>query len=501
MAEVKQIPSGVGAFEAQVFDFSSITRQLAQQQAAQRKAQQEAKKEADKTLAELSSLKAAGRSQDLEYLSGLKDGLTNFFSQNREKIQPGTAEYNKYNELKTNFIYETEKSKNEKEKEARFATYASANASKMRLSDSAKEIIEIQKLPINDQRRSQYKKKFEDREAGIDELDLPDLDKFSIFDETQLQRNIKASPSAVYNVKDVEFNKNFKGLKSPYPITITGTTKITDPFTVIREYTTEYAQTPDVENTYSKEFNRLTDVQKEVISEEMKAMRDVFKAAGAGEFKFEDDNTAGVSNAFEYGLYVNLKRNLPRDLGETVSTAVGNLFKVRAYGRGASAQKGIPIDNEMANQVKSGKADWNYWKNEFNQRAGQKSEAAGIGIAPYEMINMNEGRSTVLLRTFVKDYSLNKDGELVSDEKIADSLLPQGKVLKRDDYSGFYYYETYKTYNFRPDENPNYQAEIEQAWVDAKEAQYDIGQKQSIERSLKLQTEAGGLGPGKAGRK
>lgn len=502
MSLIRTQPSAVGAFEAQVFDMGKTYRTIMTQAAAQRKAQADAKKEADKTLAELANLKAAGRSQDLEYLSGIKKELTDYFSQNKDKIQPGTAEYNKYNELKTNFIYETEKSKNEKEKEARFATYASANAAKMKLSDSAKEIIEIQKLAINNPRRKEWKKKYDDgRDAGIDDLDLPDLDKFSIFDETQLQRDIKASPGATYDVKDVEFNKNFKGLNSKYPITITGTTRITDPFTVARTYISHVKKTPDTLDKYTKEFNMLTDEQKQAVTAEMNAMRDVFKAAGAADFQFEDDDTAGVTNAFEYGLFVNLKRNLPRDLGETVSTAVGNLLRPRAVGRGrTAAPKAEPLDAIMTQQIENGKVDWNYWRKEMTIYGGQASESMGIGVPPWEMIHMDNGLSTVAFRTFLKDYTINKEGDLVDDAATAAKLLPKGQVLLRDKRSGFYYYESLKNYNFRKD-NPNFKATVQSAWSDMKQAQYDAGQRELLERNLKLSSQPGTLGPEGSGRK
>lgn len=502
MAEVRQIPSAVGAFEAQVFDLSSITRQMSSQLAQQKRAQQEARKEADKSLAEIANSKAGARSQDIPYLQDKENELKNYFSQNINRLQPGTEEYKKFNELKTDFIYETQRSKNEKEKQVRFATYASANASKEKLSDETRGIIETQKLPINDPRRAQFKKKFDDgREAGIDELDLGDLNKFSIFDETELQRSIKASPGATYDVKDVEFNKNFKGLKSAYPITITGTTRITDPFTVTREYINFINKTPDTLDTYTKQFNALTDEQKQVATEEMKAMKNVFKAAGAADFQFEDDDTAGVTNAFEYGLFLNLKRNLPRDLGQTVSTAVGNLLRPRAVGRGRTATpKAEPLDAIMTKQIEDGNVDWDYWRKEMTVYGGQASESMGIGIAPWEMIHMDKGLSTVAIRTFLKDYTVNKDGDLVDDVATATSLLPKGQILLRDNKSGNYYYETLKNYNLRKD-NPNYKATVQSAWSDMKKAQYDAAQIELLERNLKLSSSPGALGPKGSGRK
>ena len=495
MAEVKSLPSAVGAFEAQIFDMSRTYQAITSMMAAQRRQQAEAKKEADKTLTELANLKAAGRSQDLEYLSGIKKELTDYFSQNRDKIQPGTDEYNKYNEIKTNFIYETEKSKNEKVKEARFATYASANAAKMKLSDNAKEIIEIQKLSINDPRRKEWKKKYDDgRDAGIDDLDLPDLEKFSIFDETQIQRDIKSSPGATYDVKDVEFNKQFKNLKSPYPITITGTTRITDPFTVARTYISYVDKTPDTLDKYTKEFNMLTDDQKQAVTEEMKAMNDVFKAAGASNFQFEDDDTAGVTNPFEYGLYVNLKRNLPRDLGQTVSASVGNLFKVRAYGRRGEDKKSEPIDAEMSKQIDNGTVNWEGWMTDMNTIAGRNT--LGVGISPFN-VDLRDGQATAVIRTFLKD----DDDELIDDLSKARTKMKNKKFkLERDAASGNYYYTETKRYDLRKS-NPSYKMDVQNLWNDAKAAQYDPDSRELIERNLKIQPSAGAVSPGKASRR
>ena len=498
MAEVRPIPSAVGAFEAQVFDMGKTYRTLTTMQAAQRKSQLEAKKQADKTLAELGNLKAAGRSQDIEYLNGLNNELVNYFSENREKIEPGTAEFKKFNELKSNFIYETEKSKNEKDKEVRFATYASANASKFMLSDAAKEIIEIQKLPINDQRRSEFKKTIDDRELSIDELDLPNLDKFAKFDETTLNRNIIAN-ARPFRVNAVEFNKNFKGLKSPYPITITNSTQITDPYTIIREYVTEYAQTPDTGNTYAKQYYTLTDEEKKAYSEELKAMRDIFKAAGAGDMvnlSFEDDQTEGISNPFEYGLYVNLKRNLPRDLGEQVSTAVGNLFRPRG-GRGGrrAADGGIPIDNEMINQIESDSFNADDWTGRINLYAGEISTTGEFGVAPFNATVRNDKTATSVTRTFLT----GADDKFITDENEA-SKVARKRAIKKDAVSGYYFTEEIKKYDFRKS-NPNWKDEVAKMWQDAESAQYDVDAKNEIRRLRKATTEKGGTSTGRAIRR
>lgn len=329
MAEVKPIGFNYARYKAQVFDLSSLTRQMASQVAAQRKAQQEAKKEAEKTLTELANMKAAGRSQDIEYLSGVKKELTDYFSQNKDKIQPGTTEYRKFNELKTNLIYETERSKNEKEKDIRFATYASANADKMKLSDEAKEIIEIQKLDINNPRRKEWRKKLPDgRQLSIDEIDINDLDKYSLFDEVELQKNIESVDKTP--VETQSFITKLAGYNLGAPVIQTKTIEMRRPGAVIDMYAATFRNKErDATDKLNREWDLLTPEDKDRVNAEFRTFNKVYEAAGIKEKVTidESDKTAGISNGFEYGAYKALKNTLPMQIKQDFDTSVGNMIQ------------------------------------------------------------------------------------------------------------------------------------------------------------------------------
>jgi len=203
MSLIRPEPAAVGAYEAQVFDMSKTYRTIMSQEAQRRKVQAEAKKEADKAISELSAARAGGRTQDLPYLNRLYNDVTNYYSQNSGRLQPGTEEYKNFNELKANFLYETQRSKNEKEKQLRFDTYASVNSDKEKMSDDSIEIVRLQRLALDDPNRSRFKKKLANgREIGIDEIDLPELEKYSKFDEVELQKNIESVDKV-----DVETNQ------------------------------------------------------------------------------------------------------------------------------------------------------------------------------------------------------------------------------------------------------------------------------------------------------
>jgi hypothetical protein len=329
MSLIRPEPAAVGAYEAQVFDMSKTYRTIMSQEAQRRKVQAEAKKEADKAISELSAARAGGRTQDLPYLNRLYNDVTNYYSQNSGRLQPGTEEYKNFNELKANFLYETQRSKNEKEKQLRFDTYASVNSDKEKMSDDSIEIVRLQRLALDDPNRSRFKKKLANgREIGIDEIDLPELEKYSKFDEVELQKNIESVDKV--DVETNQFVTKLAGYNLGAPVIQSKTIQMRRPGAVIDMYAGTFRNKErDATDKLNREWESLTPEQKDRVNAEFRTFNKVYEAAGIKEKVTidESDKTAGISNGFEYGAYKALKNTLPMQIKEDFDTSVGNMIQ------------------------------------------------------------------------------------------------------------------------------------------------------------------------------
>jgi hypothetical protein len=359
MSLIRPQASAVGAFEAQVFDMSKTYQTIMSNAAAQRKAQQESRKEAEKSMAEINAAKSGARTQDLPYLNKKYNEVTSFFSDNINNIKPGTEAYDKFNKMKADYIYETNRSKNEKEKDARFATYLSANASKEKASEFSKQAFEAQKMAIDNPERGKFKKKTADgREIGIDEIDLPELDKFSRFDEVELQKDINSLQDD--SIESQKFVTNLAGFNLGAPVIQTNTVKLKRPTRILNTYTAYFNSTPDAQDTIDKEWSRLTTEQRDEINAKFLNFNKVYEAAGISDRVAvdESDKTKGISNAYEYGAFKVLEQNLPIEIKKDFDTSVANLLmSQRRFNAWMSNTKqktqGQPVYKWISGQLKN----------------------------------------------------------------------------------------------------------------------------------------------------
>jgi hypothetical protein len=409
MAEVRQIPSAVGAFEAQIFDMSKTYQTIRSQAAVQAKAQQEAKKEADKAIAELSSARAGGRTQDLPYLNGLYNNVTNYYSKNSGRLQPGTEEYKTFNEMKANFLYETQRSKNEKEKQLRFDTYASVNSDKEKMSDDSLELVRLQRLALNDPKRTAFKKKTaDDREIGIDNIDLPDLEKYSKFDEVELQKNIESVDKV--DVETNQFVTKLAGYNLGAPVIQSKTVQMRRPGAVIDMYAGTFRNRErDAKDKLDREWSMLTPEQKDRVNAEFKTFNKVYEAAGIKEKVTidESDKTAGISNGFEYGAYKALKNTLPMEIKQDFDTSIGNMIQSqRRFSAWWQNQKektqGQPVYKWIAQNLRSKSFNAQSVKEVINSAITSGAQAMTSATPAWFDINQNTKEATLLTNTPIK---------------------------------------------------------------------------------------------------
>lgn len=322
MAEVRQIPSAVGAYEAQVFDMSKTYRTIMTQAAAQRKAQADAKKELDKMMANTYAAKGKGRLQDMPELEKQYNELQNYYIANGSAILKGGKEYMEFQKKRSDFIFEAEQANLRKERDKQLSPFFKLKLEKEGLSDKSNELMTIFNLPYNDPRRKEYRYEGSDGQMhGIDELNVTDIDKYTRFNETDLMKTIAATarPSKVKDLR-IEPSEAYK-LPKGYQIAVTGEYEIRDPLTITQAVTAELAGKPDARNYYRNMFEQETEQSLAEKSENFKVFNQIYKAAGQTQFvKTETDNQPGITNETEYAIYRNLESFLPRDLGEKIST-------------------------------------------------------------------------------------------------------------------------------------------------------------------------------------
>lgn len=324
MAEVRQIPSAVGAFEAQVFDLSKTYRAIMSQASAQIKAQQDAKREMDKMMANTYAAKGKGRLQDMPELENQYNELQNYYINNNAAIIRGGNEALEFQKKRSEFIFEAEQANLRKERDKQLSPFFKMNLEKEGMSDKSTELMTIFNLPYTDPRRREYRYEGADGEMhGIDELNVADIEKYRKFNESELMSTIVKTAPAV-KVKDLTIEPGSDyGLPGGYKIAVTGEFSIRDPLKIAQAVTGELAGKPDARKTYGAMFQNETEESLQKASQEFRLFNQIYKQAGYTQFvNTETDNQPGITNETEYALYRNLKANLPQDLGERISASL-----------------------------------------------------------------------------------------------------------------------------------------------------------------------------------
>jgi hypothetical protein len=501
MAEVRQIPSAVGAFEAQIFDMGKTYQTVRSQAAAKAKAQSDQKKEMDKMMANTYAAKGKGRLQDMPELEKQYKELQDFYVNNGSAILRGGDAFLEFQNKRSEFIFEAEQANLRKQRDQQLSPFFKLKLDKEGLSDKSNELMTIFNLPYNDPRRKNYQYEGSDGQMhGIDELNVTDIDKFDKFNEIDLMKNIESTvkPEKITDLK-VEPSGKW-GVSGGFPILVTGTTSLRNPIEIAQAVTGTLASKPDAVKYYSNMFNQETPESLQKASDEMDLFNSIYKGAGFGQVvNLERDGKAGISNEVEYALYRNLKSNLPQDLGDKISTQLASL-QLSARGLGLRFRqfeeklKDQPIDAVMIQDIESGKFDPKKWSDVSNTFGGRVDPSLG-DILPWAGQTRSNKTATALIRTPLKK-AIVKQGEsnLITDDKEAARYGRIGKDVFLDKKSGVYYLQEKREYDFNPNTNPiAWRADAAKYWQDMKEAQYNQESKAFIGRYLKQGTTETGV--------
>jgi hypothetical protein len=501
MAEVRAIPSAVGAFEAQIFDTSKTYKAIITQEAAKRKAQSDQKKELDKMMANTYAAKGKGRLQDMPELEKQYNELQNYYVNNGSAIMKGGKEFLEFQKKRSDFIFEAEQANLRKQRDQQLSPFFKIKLDKEGLSDKSNELMTIFNLPYNDQRRKNYQYEGSDGQMhGIDELNVTDIDKFDKFNEIDLMKNIESTVKAekITDLK-VEPSGNW-GVDGGFPILVTGTTSLRNPIEISQAVTGTLASKPDAVRFYRNMFNQETPESLQKASQEMDLFNSIYKGAGFGQVvNLERDGKAGISDEVEYALYRNLRSNLPQDLGDKISTQLANL-QISARGLGLRFRqfeeklKDQPIDALMIQDIQSGKFDPKQWSDVSNTMGGRVDPALA-DILPWASQVRDNKKATALVRKPIRKAVVKEgESELITDKTEAADYGQIGKDVFLDKKSGVYYLQEKKEYDFNPKTNPRaWRTDAARYFQDMKEAQYNNDNKMFIGRYLKQGTTETGV--------
>jgi hypothetical protein len=430
MAEVRALPSAVGAFEAQVLNTTGAYNYLMKQAAEQKKQSAALRKQLEDNMNTALSDKRLIRAQDDPYITSLKVDLENYYSQNRDAIIDGGTAFNEYKRKLGKVTSEISRSISIKEKGTQLASYALRSIDPTKGTTYSKafgQALSVFELPINDERRVNYTFTNDFGEpVGIDQLSVNELDRFAYF-------RLERLDDAIRNIKPYEYKTtSLVGGKD-----VTTYRKVTPPkeiygavFNVANTYT-------DFIDTYSKVSKAEQDLYStsyaplsERMNKSLQEMNKFYQSTGTGEILslFEkNDNTVGVdpNNPFEYALFQKLWENMPKDMGmsysymsETNYRAAKSL-ELQIENQAWKRAQNQSIDSLIIDDINNGKFKAGDWERVIN--AFTENQEAALGNIVPSTVNFSDDGKTMVVMTFKPLY--NQDGSIVSDLNQAKNIV------------------------------------------------------------------------------
>jgi hypothetical protein len=507
MAEVRQIPSAVGAFEAQIFDFNKTYNTIQQQEAARRKANADLKKEMDKSLLDLSTQKAKGRSQDLGYLNGLEKDLIKYYSDNAGSIKPGTEQYTKYNELRSNFLYEAQRSINEKESDKVVANWMAVNSGKEKIGQGSLDYWKEKQKPINDKSRANYNfVKSDGTKVPLENVGLPDLEKYDIYYEEDTRKAVESLKDQT--VESVSFATNYLGTKVPRGTILTEKVVFTDPAKIIGTFDSQYRDKKDAERVWSEQWNSLPKEEKDRVVNLYNELPNVYKAAGLNIDLQVDkaDGQPGISSGYEYGQVKFLLQNLPKEVGAAIDLKLANFYQDEEYKRKMLAfRKETKIKENLDTGLAKNLLDTGFslsnYANSFNNMIGLSGAWTGTKYRPVTIKSVDNKNKTMTAqmafaltdgpkdaRTNVNSY--NKAKQITG----LDVYKPGAKEWITKDPKGNWVRVKRETYNINPN-TVGYESTIGQMHNEMEEAIRLSGNVETLNYFKSLRTTGATLTP------
>lgn len=421
MAEVRPIPSAVGAFEAQVFDFKKTYNAIVQNANAIRRRQIQAQKDIEKQMDVALADRADTRPQDRDYLLDLKQDTLNFYFNNKSDIDSGgksTAE------LKRKMGFFTSEAMRSTSLNRRGMSlnpaWKEAMKDENQMDDGLTEVQRVWSLPINDPKRKEATFDRGGYQAGIDEFDVPDISYYKKFNETKdlddaITRNVKP-----YSVETMRLTTNPKIGKY-----VDQNTKITifDPMGTIgqvesvanskpRSFLAHYAPQLAVYKALPQEERDL----------ELKGVIDAYKdmtGTDMSSWFAKQGGTAGIDNEFELAAFKKLQTHMPRLVKDTYDYRTQNVMfrqweqRFRAAKFDWEKMQVKTLDEQIVDDINSGKYVPEVWDERLNAMYNVGNPVTG-GTRAGEVKSSVDKQGNVTVNYTIQKPIYGTDGTLLT---------------------------------------------------------------------------------------
>lgn len=411
MAEVRPIPSAVGAFEAQVIDFNKTYNAIVQNAAAIRRQQAQAQKDIEKQLDLMMADKRTTRSQDDYIIRKARMDAQNFYYDNKANIDAGGS---KLRELKqkmgtaTSLITKSVAERVEDEK--RLPVLKEAMKDGNYYEDDLTELVRKLELPLNEREGLTF-----DRDGvatPLDQFNVTDFKYFKKFEPVKdlydpITRNVK---SIQPQTMDLSINKklginvdNIKQWKVYDPISLVNLTNdvaISKSKGFLKHYEPELA----IYKTLPQQDRDL----------ELKGVIDAYKDMSGTDMTswFAKQGGPGIDNEVEYAAFQQLQNHLPKIIKDTYDYRTQsillkqwqlNLARSRFAFQKEKESEEEGFDATLTKAIKSGKfnkEEWNAYMNGWSNI--DHPGASGVRAGGYNFSDPDaNGKVTVTYYTQV----------------------------------------------------------------------------------------------------
>ena len=438
MAEVRQIPSAVGAYEAQVISFDKAYRAIVSQEQARQKQKAALAEDTQKFIERSLVDDRQFRPQDEKYIAKLKEDVNNFYYENRNSILSGGSALGELKQRMGKLKSEIGYSNSLFRQAQSLAPIAKEAMSPTNDIDPvALRRWEAFNLPINDPNR---KKEFPD----IDETSPVHLTYSKALNE-KTDIDDKFSPLQMTISKEQLGNTKY-GLQDQ--VTEIKMVKPADIQAVV------FGAASDKPISFKNTYGKRLEMYKKVVPEEQKtldfndmveAYKDITGVNVSGMF---NEGGAGIDTEYEYALYSKLYNNLPYEAKFSYSYKTKNMLMNQeqlALNRsrqflGNKAKDKTDLPETLFNMLKPGNFSKESFTSWFDNTFGVGDMRFG-NVKPATLTNVTvdaNGIATLDIETQapLRDPTNN---ELVKDEAQAKVLASKGGgqvVLAKADMGG-----------------------------------------------------------------
>lgn len=383
MAEVKQMHSAVGAFEAQVFPMNKAVDLYIRGKQYEQQRQKAAEQQLDTMMANTFSEKGQGRAQDIEGIESEYSQLQQYYLENKNKILQGGSSSLEFQKKRSAFLYNVQYSKALKEKEKSFLPAWKTIAGKTEMDAPQLDAMNVFNKSIYDPERTQWK--FNDG-RDVDNMTPQDFVPSETFNKVNMDKTIAA------NVKDYKFTTDVIRGDKKERVEV----NIQDPAKILGGTVSYLTQYPRADKFYQSQFNTLSPSDIDRASEEMSQYATMFTGNKSNPIAWDKDGDGKISNHVEYAVYDQIKRNLPEELGTKLDYSPLNaklaisrenranqqfdFQKEKWYNRMFEKQQNKPIDEAIADTIVSGTGtpqNWTEFANGLNKIYSREQESTG----------------------------------------------------------------------------------------------------------------------------